>query len=218
MADVSPQRVKELREKTGAGMMDCKAALNEAGGDMEKAIEVLRKKGLKDLGKRSGKVAAEGMIGVYSHPGDQVVAIVELNSETDFVARNDEFRNLARDLAMHVAAMKPLYIAEEDVPTQVIEKEKEIAVAQLSEAQRAKAEQILPGKLKKFYEDSCLLRQNYVKDDSGKVTVADIVNALGAKMGEKIVVRRFQRFEVGEGIQRAQADLARDVAALTAGN
>jgi len=218
MADVSPQRVKELREKTGAGMMDCKAALNEAGGDMEKAIEVLRKKGLKDLGKRSGKVAAEGMIGVYSHPGDQVVAIVELNSETDFVARNDEFRNLARDLAMHVAAMKPLYITEEDVPSQVIEKEKEIAVAQLSEAQRAKAEQILPGKLKKFYEDSCLLRQNYVKDDSGKVTVADIVNALGAKMGEKIVVRRFQRFEVGEGIQRAQVDLARDVAALTAGN
>ena len=217
MADASPQRVKELREKTGAGMMDCKVALIEAAGDMEKAIEVLRKKGLKDLGKRSGKVAAEGMIGVYSHPGDQVVAIVELNCETDFVARNEEFRALARDLAMHVAAMKPSYVSEEDVPPQVVEKEKEIAIAQLSDGQRAKAEQILPGKLKKFYEDVCLLRQNFVKDDSGKVTVADIVNALGAKMGEKIVVRRVQRFEVGEGIQRAQTDLARDVAALTAG-
>ena len=215
MAEISAEMVKTLREKTGAGMMDCKAALKEANGSMESAIEVLRKKGLKDIDKRSGKVAAEGMIGVYSHAGDQVVAIVELNCETDFVARGDEFRDLARNIALHVAAMKPRYLAVEEIPASVIEKEKEIYIEQLSEKQRANADKILPGKLEKFYEDTVLLKQLYVKDDSGKKTVQDLIHEVSIKCGEKVVLRRFQRFEVGEGIERQQGNLAAEVAAMT---
>jgi len=218
MSDISAGLVKELRARTGAGMMDCKAALKEANGAIDAAIEVLRKKGLKDLSKRAGKVAAEGTIGVYSHPGDQVVALVELNSETDFVARGEEFRNLARDLAMHVAAMKPTYLAAEDVPAEVLEKEKEILLEQLNEAQRAKADKILPGKLQKFYEDNCLMNQIFVKDESGSKTIKALVEELGVKVGEKVQVRRFSRYEVGEGITRQQANLAAEVAATIGGN
>ena len=215
MTEISAEMVKTLREKTGAGMMDCKAALKEANGSMETAIEVLRKKGLKDIDKRSGKVAAEGMIGVYSHAGDQVVAIVELNCETDFVARGEEFKELARNIALHVAAMKPRYLAVEEIPASVIEKEKEIYIEQLSEKQRANADKILPGKLEKFYEDSVLLKQLYVKDDSGKKTVQDLIQEVSIKCGEKVALRRFQRFEVGEGIERQQGNLAAEVAAMT---
>jgi elongation factor Ts len=136
MSQITSEMIKKLREMTGAGMMDCKAALNEAEGAMEKAIEVLRKKGLKDIEKRSGKTAAEGTIGVYIHPGDQIVSVVELNCETDFVARGEEFRALARDLAMHVAAMKPAYVSVEDVPEDVLSKEKEILMEQLTEEQK----------------------------------------------------------------------------------
>ena len=212
---VTAEEVKRLREKTGAGMMDCKTALNEAKGDFDAAIEVLRKKGLKDIGKRTGKVAAEGTIGVYVLPGDQIVALVELNSETDFVARGDAFKAVARDLAMHIAAMKPAYLTVEDIPPAVIEKEKEIAIEQLPENQRAKADKILPGKIEKFYEEAVLMRQPFVKDESGKKTVKDIVDELSVKVGEKVVVRRFQRLQVGEGIERAQANLAAEVAAMT---
>ena len=136
MSNITSEMVKQLREKTGAGMMDCKSALVEAGGSMEKAVEVLRKRGLKDLDKRSGKVAAEGVIGTYVHPGDQVVAIVELNCETDFVARGETFKALARDLAMHVAAMKPKFLSIESIPGDVLKKEEEILVAQLNEDQK----------------------------------------------------------------------------------
>ena len=215
MTEISAEMVKTLREKTGAGMMDCKAALKEANGSMDTAIEVLRKKGLKDIDKRSGKVAAEGMIGVYSHAGDQVVAIVELNCETDFVARGEEFKELARNIALHVAAMKPRYLTVEEIPASVIEKEKEIYIEQLSEKQRANADKILPGKLEKFYEDSVLLKQLYVKDDSGKKTVQDLIQEVSIKCGEKVALRRFQRFEVGEGIERQQGNLAAEVAAMT---
>lgn len=216
MAEISSELVKQLRQRTGAGMMDCKAALVEAKGSLDEAIEVLRKRGLKDLSKRSGKIAAEGLIGVYTHPGDQVVSVVELNCETDFVARNEEFKALARDLAVHIAAMKPQYLTEEEVPAEVLEKEKEILMAQLNDAQKAKADKILPGKLEKFYEDTVLLRQPYVKDESGKLTIKDLVDQLSVKVGEKVVVRRFQRFEVGEGIQKTQTNLAAEVAAMTA--
>ena len=218
MGEVSADAVKELRTQTGAGMMDCKRALSEANGSFDLAIEILRKKGLKDIGKRAGKVAAEGTIGVYVHAGEQVVSIVELNCETDFVARGEEFKGVAKDIAMHVAAMKPLYATVEDVPESVIAKEKEIAFEQLSEAQKSKADMILPGKLEKFYEDTVLLRQLYVKDDSGKKTVKDIVEELSVKVGEKVTLRRFQRFEVGEGIQKAQVNLAAEVAATLSGH
>jgi len=215
MTEISAELVKQLRTQTGAGMMDCKAALKEANGSLEAAVEVLRKKGLKDIGKRAGKVAAEGCLGVYVHPGDQVVAIVELNSETDFVARGEEFKVTAREIAMHVAAMKPTYLAPEDVPAAVLDKEKEILLEQLNEAQRAKADKILPGKLQKFYEDNCLLNQIFVKDDSGTKTIKALVEALSIKCGEKVQVRRFSRFEVGEGIARAETNFAAEVAAMT---
>ena len=214
MAEISAELVKQLRERTGAGILDCKKALAEAAGSMDQAVEVLRKKGLKDLSKRAGKVAAEGTIGIYVHQGEQVVSVVELNCETDFVARTEEFRSLARDLALHVAAMKPLYVSVEDVPASVLDKEKEILSAQLDEKQRAKADKILPGKIEKYYEDTVLFRQGFVKDDSGKLTVKDLVDQFSMKCGERVVVRRFQRFEVGEGIEKQQSNLADDVAAM----
>lgn len=217
-AAVTSELVKQLREKTGAGMMDCKSALVEAGGSIEAAIEVLRKKGLKDLDKRSGKVAAEGTLGVYIHPGDQVVSIVELNSETDFVARNEEFRELARNLAMQVAAMKPRFVDVSDVPVDFLEKEKEIMLDQLNENQRKNADKIIPGKLEKLYEDTVLLKQPYIKDDSGKKTIKDLVEEVGVRMGEKIQVRRFQRFQVGEGVERKQCDFVSEVAEIASRN
>lgn len=218
MSGVSAEMVKQLRARTGAGMMDCKTALDETQGDMDRAIEVLRKRGLKDLSKRAGKTAAEGILAVYSHPGDQIVSVVELNCETDFVARNEEFCTLARDLALHIAAMKPLYVDIESIPADVLKKEEEILLAQLNEQQRTRADQILAGKREKFYEEVCLYRQNFVRDDSGKVTVKDLVDQLSVKVGEKVVVRRFHRFEVGEGIERVRSDLAADVAAMTGGS
>jgi elongation factor Ts len=215
MTEITADLVKKLREQTGAGMMDCKTALKEAQGSLEKAVEVLRKKGLKDIGKRASKVAAEGTLGIYIHSGNQVAAVVELNCETDFVARGEEFKSTAYDIAMHVAAMKPLYLSAEDVPAEVIEKEKEIALEQLNEAQRAKADKIIPGKIERFYADSVLLLQPFVKDDSGNKTVQDVINELGIKVGEKVQLRRFTRFQVGEGIEKASTNLADEVASLT---
>jgi elongation factor Ts len=194
--------------------MDCKAALKEANGSMDAAIEVLRKKGLKNIGKRAGKVASEGTIGTYVHAGDQVAVVVELNSETDFVARSDDFKQLAKDIALHIAAMKPTYANVEDVPAAVIEKEKEIFLAQLNENQRKNADKILPGKIEKFYEDTVLLKQLFVRDEAGTKTVKDLIEALSMKVGEKIVVRRFVRFEVGEGIEKAETDFAAEVAQM----
>ena len=214
MSQITSEMVKQLREMTGAGMMDCKAALTEAGGSMDKAVEALRKKGLKDVAKRSGKTAAEGTLGVYIHPGDQVVSVVELNCETDFVARGDEFRQLARDLAMHVAAMKPTYVSDADVPEAVLSKEKEILTEQLTPEQKAKADKILPGKIDKFLESIVLLRQIFVKDETESKTIKDLVDAMGVRCGEKVTIRRFSRVEVGEGIQKVVGNLAEDVAAI----
>lgn len=214
MAQITSEMIKKLRDMTGAGMMDCKTALTESDGSIEGAIEVLRKKGLKDIAKRAGKTAAEGTIGVYTHPGDQVVAIVELNCETDFVARGDEFKAVARDLAMHVAAMKPQYLSVEDVPESVIEKEKEICLDQLNEKQKEKADKILPGKIEKFLEGTVLLKQVFIKDESESQSVQSVVENLGMKCGEKVSIRRFTRVEVGEGIEKEQSNIADDVAAM----
>jgi elongation factor Ts len=193
--------------------MDCKSALSESNGNFDEAIEVLRKRGLKDLSKKADKVSAEGTVGVYIHPGDQVVSLVELNSQTDFVARTEEFKRLAKDIAMHVAAMKPLYLSVEEIPNAVIEKEKEIMVASLEEAQRAKADKILPGKLEKFYQEIVLTKQVFVKDETGKKTIRELVEDFSIKSGEKCQIRRFARFEVGEGIERTVENFAEAVAA-----
>ena len=214
MTQVTSEMIKKLREMTGAGMMDCKSALTEADGSIEGAIEVLRKKGLKDIAKRAGKTAAEGTIGVYTHPGDQVVAIVELNCETDFVARGSDFKALARDLAMHVAAMKPLYVSAEEVPESLIEKEKEICLEQLNEQQKLKADKILPGKIEKFLESVVLLKQTFIKDETESQTVQALIESLGMKCGEKVSIRRFSRIEVGEGVEKVQSNIADDVAAM----
>jgi len=218
MAEVSAKQVQELRSSTGAGMMDCKKALSEAGGNMDQALEILRKKGLKDLGKRAGKVAAEGAIGVYTHHGDQVVAIVELNCETDFVARGEDFKQLARDVAMQVAAMNPRFLNEESVPAEIIAKEKEILLEQLDPKQKAMSDKILPGRVKKFLEENCLLSQPYIKDESGKKTISLLIEEAAIKTGEKISVRRYQRFEVGEGITKESASFADEVASMMTEN
>ncbi len=217
MTEIKASDVKNLREITGAGMMDCKKALQEANGDQEKAIEALRKMGLKSVTKRAGKVAAEGFIGMYLHAGGQIAAIVELNCETDFVARGDEFQDCAKGIAMHVAAMKPAYLQESDIPEAIIEKEKQLVFDSLKENQKDMAEKITAGKLRKFYEDNCLVHQPYVKDDSGKLTIAQLVENLSAKVGEKVTVRRFAVFEVGEGIEKEVTDLAAEVQATLAG-
>jgi elongation factor Ts len=214
MSQITSEMIKKLREMTGAGMMDCKAALNEAEGAMEKAIEVLRKKGLKDIEKRSGKTAAEGTLGVYVHPGDQVVAVVELNCETDFVARGDDFRSLARDLAMHVAAMKPQFVTVEDVPEDVLNKEKEILMEQLTEEQKKKADRILPGKVDKFLESVVLTRQIFIKDETESKTIKDMIDQLSMRCGEKVTIRRISRLEVGEGVEKSVGNIAADVAAM----
>ena len=214
MSQITSEMIKKLREMTGAGMMDCKGALNEAEGSIDKAIEVLRKKGLKDIEKRSAKTAAEGTLGVYIHPGDQVVSAVELNCETDFVGRGDEFRALARDLAMHVAAMKPRFLNVEDVPEHILEKEKEILLEQLNDDQKKKADKILPGKVEKFLESVVLMKQIYIKDETDSKTIKTLIDDMSMRCGEKVTIRRYSRLEVGEGIERTQGNLAADVAAM----
>ena len=214
MSAITSDMIKKLREMTGAGMMDCKGALNEAEGSIDKAIEILRKKGLKDIEKRSGKTAAEGTLGVYIHPGDQVVSVVELNCETDFVGRGDEFRQLAKDLAMHVAAMKPRYLTVEEVPEQILEKEKEILMEQLNDEQKKKADKILPGKVEKFLEGVVLMKQVYIKDDTDSKTIKTLIDDMSMRCGEKVTVRRFSRLEVGEGVEKIAGNLAEDVAAM----
>ena len=214
MSAITSDMIKKLREMTGAGMMDCKGALNEAEGSIDKAIEILRKKGLKDIEKRSGKTAAEGTLGVYIHPGDQVVSVVELNCETDFVGRGEEFRQLAKDLAMHVAAMKPRYLTVEEVPEQILEKEKEILMEQLNDEQKKKADKILPGKVEKFLEGVVLMKQIYIKDDTESKTIKTLIDDMSMRCGEKVTVRRFSRLEVGEGVEKVAGNLAEDVAAM----
>jgi elongation factor Ts len=195
---VDTTKIKELRELTGAGITDCKNALMEANGDIKQAIDILRKKGLKDLEKRASRTALEGSLGVYVHPGDKICAVVELNCETDFVAKNDNFKALARELAMQVAAMRPIYLSAETVPQEVLEKEKEIVMSQMREAPPEKLEKIIQGKLNSFFSEVCLLEQPYIRDSSKKVK--DFLAQEASKFGENIKVGRFARFEVGEKI------------------
>jgi elongation factor Ts len=198
---ISAADVKELRNRTGAGMMDCKKALEESGGDMEQAIEYLRKKGLATAAKRAGKIASEGLVHAYIHGGGRIGVLIEVNCETDFVAKTDAFKELVHDLAMQVAASRPEYIAREDVPDEVLAKEKEILRAQaLNEGKPEKViDRIVAGRLEKFFQDNCLLEQPFIKDMDR--TIQDLINEAVAKLGEKIVVRRFVRYEVGEGIK-----------------
>ena len=211
MAEVSAQMVKELREKTGAGMMDCKKALAESGGDFAKAEEWLRKKGISRAGAKADRVAAEGIIATYVH-GGRIGVMVEVNCETDFVARNEDFQALAKDIAMHVAAASPMYVRREEIPADVLEKEKEIQRHQLKEAGKPEAmwDKILVGKVEKYFEQVCLVDQLWVKDDKKKV--GEMITERAAKIGEKVAIRRFARFVVGEGIEKKKDDLAAEVA------
>ena len=189
--------VKELREKTGAGMMDCKEALTKCGGDLEKAIDHLRKKGMSAATKRSSKAAKDGVVASYIHMGGKIGVLVELNCETDFVAKTDDFRLLVKEITMHVAAANPRYLKSEDIPPDVLEREKEIYRSQaLAEKKPEKIwDKIIEGKLKKYYEDVCLLDQKFIKDTA--ITVGTLVSDMIAKTGENIVIRRFIRFQLG---------------------
>jgi elongation factor Ts len=212
MAEISANAVKELREKTGAGMMDCKKALTEAGGDFAKAEEVLRKKGLSAAAKKAGRIASEGAVGSYIHMGGKIGVLVEVNCETDFVARTEGFQTLVKDIAMQIAAVAPLYVRREEVPPEVVSKELEIAKHQAREQKKPEAiiEKIAQGKLDKYYKEFCLLEQPFVKDD--KKSVQEMVTEAIAKIGENISVRRFARFVLGEGLEKKQENLAEEVA------
>lgn len=197
MAAITAKMVKELRESTGAGVLDCKQALEENNGDFEKAVVYLREKGMAAAAKRASREADEGLIGSYVHAGSRVAALVEVNCETDFVARTDEFETLVHDLAMQVVAGKPLYLAPEDVPADVVESEKAIYRAQMADSGKPEniLERIIEGKLTKFYEEVCLMEQPFIKDTA--ITVSELVQQQNARLGENIVVRRFVRFELG---------------------
>jgi len=193
----SAKLIAELRGRTGAGMMDCKKALEEAGGDLEKAAEILRSRGAAKADKRAGRSASEGLIEAYVHFNGKVAVLVEINCETDFVARADDFRQLAKDVALHIASARPLAVRIEDLPTEVVEREKRIYEAQVAEEKKPDAvkAKIVEGRLRKFYEESVLLEQKFVKDDTR--TVGDLVTHLAANTGENVQVRRFARFELG---------------------
>jgi len=197
MANISAAMVKELREKSGAGMMDCKAALSECDGDLEKAVDYLRKKGIATAAKRAGRATSEGTVQSYIHMGGKIGVMVEVNCETDFVAKTDDFKDFARNIAMHVAATNPVGILPEDVPQDVIDREREIYRAQVLEMGKPEnmVDKIAEGKLNKFFKESCLINQQYVKEPDK--TIADYLNEVIAKTGEKITIKRFARFQIG---------------------
>jgi elongation factor Ts len=199
--NITVDMVKELRIKTNAGMMDCKQALKESNGDFEKAVDYLRKKGMSAATKRSSKAAKDGTIAYYIHMGGKIGVLVELNCETDFVAKTEAFQVLAKDLAMHVAASNPIYVRPEEIPTEALEREKEIYKSQLVTEKKPEKiwDKIIEGKLKKYYEEVCLLQQKFIKNTD--ITVETLVNEMIAKSGENIVVRRFARFQLGEEIK-----------------
>jgi len=194
------ERVRELRDKTGAGVMDCKEALAAAGDDLDQAVDYLRKKGLASAAKRAHRDAREGVVAAYVHPGSKIGVLIEVNCETDFVARTDQFQELVKSLAMQVAAATPTYVSRDEVPAAVIEREKEIYRQQLADQKKPPQvlDKIIEGKLGKFYEETCLLDQAYIRDPSGKMRVKDLVGEVSAKTREKVAVRRFVRYQVGE--------------------
>lgn len=198
MVDITAELVKKLRERTGAGMMDCKKALEKSDGDMQKAIDVLREKGMASAAKRSGRVANEGIIFSYIHPGDRLGVILEVNCETDFVARTDDFRTLAKDISMQIAATNPLVISREELKEESIQKEKDIYRAQAKSQNKPEkvVDRIIQGKLEKYFQEVCLLEQPFIKDEHK--TVQERITETIAKLGENISVKRFARFRVGE--------------------
>ncbi len=215
---VSAQMVKELRERTSAPMMDCKAALAETDGDMEKAIDVLRKKGLASAAKKAGRVASEGVVGSYIHGGGKLGVLLEINCETDFVARTDEFQALVHDIAMHIAAADPRFTSREEVTADVLEREKAIYREQALASGKPPAviEKMIEGKLEKFYGESVLTEQPYVKNPDQ--TVGQLIAEKVGKIGENIKIRRFVRFKLGEGLEKRSTDLAQEVAQVVAGH
>ena len=196
----SAEMVKALRDRTGAGVMDCKAALEASSGDLQGAIEHLRKKGLADAAKKAHREARDGVVASYIHAGSKIGVLVEINCETDFVARTDDFQQLVKDVAMQVAAANPLYVAREEVPGSVVEKEREIYRQQMADQKKPAQvlDKIVEGKLDKFYTETCLLEQPFIKDPSGKTKMKDLVDQATAKLGERVLVKRFARFQVGE--------------------
>jgi elongation factor Ts len=213
---ITAQMVKELRERTGAGMMDCKWALGEAQGDMEKAIDLLRKKGLSAAAKKAGRVTAEGAVGSYIHAGGKIGVLVEVNCETDFVARTDQFQELVRDVAMHIAAADPRFVSREEVTPEVLERERAIFREQALASGKPPqvVERIVEGKLEKYYSEHVLLEQPFVKNPD--VTVGQLITEKIAKIGENIQVRRFARYRLGEGIEKRKEDFAQEVLAQAA--
>jgi elongation factor Ts len=211
--EITAQMVKELRERTGAGMMDCKNALNETKGNIENAVDALRKKGLAAAAKKAGRITAEGAVGSYIHGGGKLGVLVEVNCETDFVARNDAFQELVRDIAMHIAAAEPRFVRREEVTPEVLERERAIFQDQaLASGKPANVvERIVTGKMEKYYSEFVLLEQPFVKNPDQ--TVAQLIAERVAKIGENIQVRRFARFKLGEGIEKRQDDFAAEVAA-----
>ncbi|HEV2862155.1 MAG TPA: translation elongation factor Ts [Pyrinomonadaceae bacterium] len=222
MAEITAGAVKSLREKTGAGMLECKNALAEAGGNEEQAIEILRKRGLASAKKKEGRIAAEGAVGSYIHMGGKVGVLVEVNCETDFVARTEEFQALVKDIAMHIAAAEPRYVTREEVPADVTSKEREIALGQIqNDPKNANkppqvVEKIVEGRINKFYEETVLLDQPFVKDPAK--TVNELLTEKIAKTGERITIRRFARYKMGEGLARRDDDFASEVASMSGGN
>ena len=208
---VTAGMVKELREKTGAGMMDCKKALEDSNGNMEKAVELLREKGLAKAAKKSGRIAAEGLVESYIH-GGRIGVLVEVNSETDFVAKNEEFKQFVKDIAMQIAASNPQYIRREEVPSESIQKEKDILRAQaLNEGKPEKiVDKMVEGRIEKYFKEVCLLEQAFIRDP--EIAIQDLLNEKIAKIGENISIRRFVRYEVGEGIEKKEENFAEEVA------
>ncbi len=208
---INTSDISKLREQTGAGILDCKKALEEAEGNYETAIDILRKKGVAKAAKRAGKIASEGVVVSYIHGQNKVATLVELNCETDFVAKNEKFISLAKDIAMHVVASSPIYVSREDVPVELVEKEKDIYREQL-QAEGKPAEiidKILEGKLNKFYSEICLLDQAYIKDEDK--TIGELLTIATSEIGEKVSLRRFVRFEVGEGMEKKGCDFIAEV-------
>lgn len=198
------ETVKKLRDMSGAPMMECKKALDEAGGDLEKAFTILRKRGQAAAAKKASRLASEGVVGMYIHAGGKIGVMIELNCETDFVARNEEFRELAHDLAMQICATDPRFVRKEEVTPEVLEREKEVLKAQAAASGKPEAVlgKIVEGKLGKFYEENCLYEQHFIKDLAGSQTVGELITSKIAKFGENLSVRRFARFKVGEGLTK----------------
>ncbi|MCL2678198.1 MAG: translation elongation factor Ts [Clostridiales bacterium] len=212
---ITAEMVKELRERTGAGMMDCKRALSETEGNVEKAIDLLREKGLAAAAKKAGRIAAEGLVEAYIHGAGRIGVLLEVNCETDFVAKTAEFKEFCRDVAMQVAAASPLFVAKEEVPAEYVEREREVLRAQaINEGKPEKfVDKMVEGRIEKYYKEVCLLEQAFIKDPDK--SVRQLLNEKIAKIGENISIRRFVRFQVGEGIEKKKSNLAEEVAAMS---